>query len=111
LPLEVFITVATQKICCKGPPGGLGLINRPIPIRQSEALIVLYRLQGLLELYQVLTVPSEKSRTKVARGNIVVMHTNELIVLITGASPSFEGDYRIGKLFLLCGGKKVLVLP
>jgi hypothetical protein len=87
----------------------LGLISRPIPIRQSEALIVLYRLQGLLKLYQELTVPSEESRTKVASVNIVDMHTNELIVSVTGSSPSFEGDYRIGKLFLFCSGKKVLV--
>jgi hypothetical protein len=105
------LTVPTQKICCKGPTGGLGLTVRPIPIRQSEALIVLYLLQGLLKLYQELTVPSEKSRTKVAIGNIVDMHTNELIVLITVSFPSFEGDYRIGKLFLFSGGKKVLVLP
>jgi len=39
------------------------------------------------------------------------MNINELIVFITGASPSFEGDYRIGKLFLFCGGKEVLVFP
>jgi hypothetical protein len=87
------------------------LIDRPIPIRQSDALIVLYSLQGLLKLYQELTVPSEKSRTKVAIENIVDMRTNQLIVSITGASPSFEFEHRIGKLFLFCVRKRGLVFP
>jgi hypothetical protein len=72
---------------------------------------LLYILQGLLELSQELTVPSEKSRTKVASENIVVMYTNELIVYVTVSSPIFEGEHRLSKSLLFCCGKLVLVFP